>query len=1019
MALALLLPALALTAAAGACAGTLPIALSGIRAERVTVGPNLLDNGGFEAPAGAFPTGWLWDRRNTESTCTVDQAIARSGRRSVKLTNRTGFGAHVYGMLWRSEPVRLKVGAPYTISAWVRSRDPGVSSMMGGAGWQFRVAAPPTGDGWRRIVLTFRPSVADADFTLRFSTESPTDGLWIDDVKLEEGDQATPAVEPDGPIAALEVTPVQAVRDVEGDGPFSVAFSAYARRRVVADARATIAGGPRAARARLSLEPGAWRIVVSGTARAASDSPHRLTLLLTARTGAVSSATADVRFASAAAALRRLAALKRRLPAWTATVDALRRRGADPAYSLVTLTVLRHFVGYAREDVAHGEVRRALAQAAAMERMAARLDARLRAARQAPASLPRVPRWTGTARPTVHGASFLAPARAIGEARAVRRPIFFTGYGAFGQVRSDVERFPAYGVNLIQVEFGPNSVFPHEGAVDETSVRETRRLLDRAAKAGVAVNLLISPHYFPEWALAKWPGLRKRRAGFIQYCIHAPESRDLLKQFVAAAIGPLADHPALHSVCLSNEPISMEEPCEHARAAWGRWLERRHGTVDALGHAYGRPITSFDDVPLPNPFEPHPPSPVWMDYIRFNEEALAEWHRMLADAVRSAAPGLPVHAKAMTWTLLNDCDVIYGADATLFGGFSQISGNDAVNFHAHGLGPFAQGWVQSAMGHDLQRSVLDGPVFNSENHLIPDRDTSDVPPEHVRSVLWQAAVHGQSATTIWVWERTFDARSDFAGSIMHRPECAEAVGLTNHDLNRAARELSALQSAPADVLLLQSPTACVWDGDAYSDCLSKLYIALSSTGLKIGFVSEPQLEQGRLPAARLLFVPAVRHLSEAACRALARWSGPLVLVGPEDCLSRDEYDRARPDRLAGDHLPFAFASGRAEDLLAAISPRLAAWGAAARVRAVDADGRPAWGVEARSVVLEGRTVTNVCNYRNASAKVRLVAVGGPVAFVDVLTGRPCPSTLTLGPLETRLLSAARGAHSSARRDPVD
>ena len=42
-------------------------------------------------------------------------------------------------------------------------------------------------------------------------------------------------------------------------------------------------------------------------------------------------------------------------------------------------------------------------------------------------------------------------------------------------------------------------------------MREMLHTLDRAQKAGVAVCLLISPHYFPHWALAKWPQLQRRR----------------------------------------------------------------------------------------------------------------------------------------------------------------------------------------------------------------------------------------------------------------------------------------------------------------------------------------------------------------------------------------------------------------------------------------------------------------------------------------------------------------------------
>ena len=69
--------------------------------------------------------------------------------------------------------------------------------------------------------------------------------------------------------------------------------------------------------------------------------------------------------------------------------------------------------------------------------------------------------------------------------------------------------------------------------------------------------------------------------------------------------------------------------------------------------------------------------------------------------------------------------------------------------------------------------MKDAPVFNSENHVIFDREMRYIPPEHVRAALWQEAIHGQSATTIWVWEREkSNPRGDFAGAAA---ECSAAL----------------------------------------------------------------------------------------------------------------------------------------------------------------------------------------------------------------------------------------------------
>ena len=157
-------------------------------------------------------------------------------------------------------------------------------------------------------------------------------------------------------------------------------------------------------------------------------------------------------------------------------------------------------------------------------------------------------------------------------------------------------------------------------------------------------------------------------------------------------------------------------------------------------------------------------------------------------------------------------------DATLFGRFSDINGNDSVNFYNLAKANSPRNGGGTPLAYDLQRSVLDAPVFNTENHIILDRETRYVPASHIRSALWQEAIHGQCASAIWVWERSLDPKSDLAGNIMNRPACTEAVGLVNCDLNRAALEVTALQRARPQVLLLQSCTAAVWDAARNDDC---------------------------------------------------------------------------------------------------------------------------------------------------------------------------------------------------------
>ena len=491
---------------------------------------------------------------------------------------------------------------------------------------------------------------------------------------------------------------------------------------------------------------------------------------------------------------KELTARLQRLRQQYGTVEkALHLPQVSPSQSVearqVTAWVIARFIPYVQEDLEHDELTRAARELSAIEQMTARL-----AQAKNPGAKAMITHTYDASAPPGRRLSVkdgeIVVANKADAGHDEPRPVFLAGYGEFQQVRDDVEQLPAAGANLIQIELYPWEVFPKPDVVNTKPIDALVSVLDRAAKAGVAVDVSLSPHGMPQWMLEREPAPRKQRNnGFVQYCIHDPVVRDLLQRHVQAVIGAIKNHPALLSVCLANEPGNIEEPCEFAKRSWRTWLRRAHGNVETFNRSHGTHVRSFDDVPLPNPFDPPRDRVIWNDYIRFNEEQEVGWLDMLATAVHGVAPDLPVHVK--TLSMLPEGNPVgpdNGNDPTLLAGLSNLNGNDGFNLFQYGKSDFAESWQQNEMGHDLQKSLNPAPVFNSENHIIVDRESRDLPPAHVRAALWQAAVHGQAATSIWVWQRSYDRKSDFWGGVLERPDAVEAVGLTNIDLNRAARE---------------------------------------------------------------------------------------------------------------------------------------------------------------------------------------------------------------------------------------
>jgi hypothetical protein len=985
---------------------------SSLEVSRAEVSENLLANGSFERWQNGWPAGWRWDQRNTDATMTPDETRARSGRRSVKLTNGTRFGPHLYGQLLYAEPIQVKAEADYTISAYVLIESPGIAWVGGAGGWRVRAQFPrvTTGGKWVRVHRTFTTEPDETEIRIMVISESPTEGIWVDDVKLEEGGEPTPLLAgEEAPSLQLDVTGRGALGALvnpwmpdkypasqyvfaselwatgyamhAGGGTLRVGL--YQGDRLIDEAEATVPEGPCA-----RFEFGKELTDVAGVVtRIECDArrsgfPARLT-------------AQEFELVTEGRIRERLEEVRPLVEELRRKVEALGERGHYPR---VTLTVADNFMPWIVEDLAHGELRRAWAQAESVEEMVRRALART--------DWPEAPKYL-TSPVEIRGPSFIAEAR-WPDGRRERRPVFFVGMGHFGQVRRDAHIFPDYGLNIIQVEFGPNSVLPNEAEYSDSAIEAFLEACDRAAEAGTQVNLLISPHYFPSWAMEKWPHLGECSGGFLRYCVHAPEARQVIEKYLRYTIPRIKDHPALHSICLSNEPSSTDlAGCRFVRANWHAWLKGKYGTVARLNQTWRTEYAALEEIPVPE--AEIKPDPLVYDFVRYNQEEFAGFHRFMADIIHEMAPELPVHAKMGIFTAWGGTPyIVWSIAPELFADFCEINGNDAVRTYAS-HGEWATRWQDEIMGFELQRCARDAPVFNSEDHIIYDRNLNWQSPTYLYNVYWQGAVHGRSASTAWVWERTYSMDSSACGSILHRPACVEAAGHCTLDLNRLAREVTALQRVKPRVALVYAVTGCVLDDD-YGEVMEAAWRGCAFGGHKTGFVYERQLEAlaqgarlgGYLSDLKVIIVAGLHHLSAKAMpglQAFARGGGKILAVGGlPDC---DEYGRTvEGEPLAADVVQ----QGSDEELMVRLGEALARAGLASPVCLVGEQGRPVYGIEYLAAPWQEGWLVNISNYRHEEPPVGLRLGDRSVAAArDLISGQEVTFPLTVPSLRPLLL----------------
>ena len=999
-------------------------------------GENLLPNPSLEEADGAQPKGWLWEPRNTDARLLLDTQSAHSGKTSVKLTNGTPFGPHVFGSLRVAEDLKVKPNTSYTFSAFVKTGATTPSAWFGGGkGWKIRQAVPATHGQWRRVARTFVTDPDETTFMLRCVTDAPTDGIWVDDFSFREGVRPVAgALEGAALTDFVDLYPAEPP-EVYRDGQaidtrwmpsrWSPANWTFCGNEFRCEGLVTVADAARPSRLEIELADAAGQTIarqqtaLAAGVRAASvdlrtdlgeKAPDRLKLSARLLRGdkVIASHAGDINLVSPERIRAKLAPVSAQRDRLRASVEALEKRGLGAA-SRVTLTVLDNFLPWVESDISDELADRAWDTACLLEQMAARGNATADAILAGQAKDFPVSRYV-TSKLEVSRAQTLGTRRSP-DGKTDRGPVLFTGYGHFGQVKNDVEKLPGYGCNILQIEFGPNSVLPGENVTDDRAINDFLAFSDRAAQANVAVCLLLSPHYFPEWALQKWPHLKECRGGFFQYCVHDPDARAVLEKSLRHVVPRIKDHPALHSLCLSNEPVCEDlQHCRVTAQEWPAWLERRHGAIAVLNQRWGTSHADFASVPVPKP--EITATPACLDFIRFNQETFAEFHRWMADVVHSMAPDLPVHAKIMMGAHFQKAlSGFWSVDPERFSALSQYNGNDAYNMYDRDGTVWNNGWRHCQAGYDFQRSMADLPVFNTENHIIVDRDHDVIPPAHLYEALWQNAIHGQGSTAVWVWERTTDHTSDLTGSILHRPDCVEAVGRCGLDLLRLGSEVAAIQNLGPSVVLLWSTSSQVLCDD-HDENLRVAYEAANFLGQPLGFATENKLAEyassGKLPrpldTAKVLILPQVTNLPDDARQGLdkLRAAGVKIVVYAS-APAKNDYNQPREvgevETLPKAEYP--------EKAFALLREHAGAWNLPAYLQVTDGAGQPVFGVEIRSAPYAGGWVASVCNHLRTPRTVTLTGHEGK-SVTDLITGKALGATFTAEPMTPLLLSVRDG-----------
>lgn len=227
-----------------------------------------------------------------------------------------------------------------------------------------------------------------------------------------------------------------------------------------------------------------------------------------------------------------------------------------------------------------------------------------------------------------------------------------------GIVDEDFRLFKIAGINSVSVGiFSWAALEPREG---EYNFGWLDDVMDRCAKDGMAVVLATPSGAKPNWMAEKYPEIRRQsaygwcvaptqdlQAGRHNHCLTSPVYRAKVAEMDRKLAERYGKHPALALWHISNE-FSGECRCPHCMQAFRDWLKAKYKTLDAMNHAWWTGFWSheFSDwsqiVTVDTTVEG-----LELDWHRFVSDCTASFLKNEADALKSAAPDIPVTTNFM------------------------------------------------------------------------------------------------------------------------------------------------------------------------------------------------------------------------------------------------------------------------------------------------------------------------------------------------------------------------------------
>ena len=494
------------------------------------------------------------------------------------------------------------------------------------------------------------------------------------------------------------------------------------------------------------------------------------------------------------------------------------------------------------------------------------------------------------------------------------------------QWAKDLKLISELHFNTIRVWLVWGILEPADGVVDFDYIDE---ILNLAEKNHLRVIFLFHMHGAPEWAIRKYrdcwyvdqyghpfePSTRANTpsGGWPGLCPDHAATQQLEERFIKAVCEHVGNRAYAYEPI--NEPHMWVEfarnPqgyfcfCEETRKCFRVWLQKRYGTLEALGKAWGHRLTDWEDV--------RPPTWAFgyadtVDWRLFTTENIAELVKRRTDVIRKYSP---VQVIAHAW----------GGGTVTCGQLGAMAFDDWKNsqpLDKWGCSAFPSNITHTCnvgLSMDSTRSAAQGKEFWQSELSAGDvaggmRRALYAPPETFAIWCWEAIGHGSKGLLFWQFRKESYGNesgayglTDYQGNPTPRALTASKIAKT---LNDNAELFNHAEMPQADVAILFSYQSVMLNWAEYRnnnlsvDAIGGYYRAFWERNIPVDILHEEFTTADMLSRYKMVVLPCPFTLPKRVTELLEKYvsDGGTVLSDPMLCLW-DEHQKL------SDHIPKA------------------------------------------------------------------------------------------------------------------